>query len=61
VYGTSQEAQTELYIDILTFEVLTAVKMWIVVLRIVMPCGLVGVYERFGGTYYPEDGGGMFL
>jgi hypothetical protein len=35
------------------------------VLWVVTPCGLVGGYKLFGGTYYlhssPEDGGSMFL
>jgi hypothetical protein len=45
------------------FEVFTAVKMKMVVFRIVTPCGLAGVYERFRITYCfsPEDGGSMFL
>jgi hypothetical protein len=33
------------------FEVLTAVKMLMLVFWIVTPCGLVGRYQRFGGTY----------
>jgi hypothetical protein len=32
-------------------EVLTAVRMSILVLWIVTPCGLVGTYQRFGETY----------
>jgi hypothetical protein len=32
-------------------EVLTAVKMSLLGFRIVMPCGLVGRYQRFGGKY----------
>jgi hypothetical protein len=48
------------------FEVLTAVKMSMLVFWVVMPCGLVGKYQRFGGTYClhlfsPEDGGTIFL
>jgi hypothetical protein len=47
------------------FEVLTAVKMQIFVFLVETPCGFVGRYQRFGGTYYiylnPEDGGSMFL
>jgi hypothetical protein len=37
------------------FEVITAVKMSILVLWVVMLCGLVGRYLS------PEDGGSMFL
>jgi hypothetical protein len=37
------------YID--RFEVLTAVKMLIVVFWVVTPCSLVGGYQRLGGTY----------
>jgi hypothetical protein len=33
------------------FEVLTAVKMSILVFWVVTQCGLVGRYQRFGGTY----------
>jgi hypothetical protein len=28
---------------------------------VLMACRLVGRYQDFGGTYYPEDGGSMFL
>jgi hypothetical protein len=45
------------------FEVLTAAKISMLVLRVVMPCGLVGTYRRFGeaycfhlqGRYNPKD------
>jgi hypothetical protein len=33
------------------FEVLTAVKMLMVVFWVVTPCGLVGGYQHFRGTY----------
>jgi hypothetical protein len=33
------------------FEVLTAVKMSMLLFWIVTPCGLVGRYQGFGGTY----------
>jgi hypothetical protein len=45
------------------FEILTAVKMSMLILWVVMSCGLLG----FGGTYClhlhftPESGGSMFL
>jgi hypothetical protein len=47
----------------LRFEVLTVVKMLIVVFQIVMSYSLVGGYQHFGGIYYinPEGGGDMFL
>jgi hypothetical protein len=32
----------------MTFEVLTAVKMWIMVLWVMTPCSLVDGYQRFG-------------
>jgi hypothetical protein len=35
----------------MTFEVLTAVKMSMVVFRVATQCGLIGRYQRFGGTY----------
>jgi hypothetical protein len=35
---------------IFNLEVLTGVKMTMVVFWIVMPCGLVGGYQHFGGT-----------
>jgi hypothetical protein len=38
-------------ISTLRFEVLTALKMSILVKWVVTPCGLVGRYQRFGGTY----------
>jgi hypothetical protein len=37
-------------------KIFTAVKMWIVVFRIVTPFSLVDGYQSFGGTYLPEDG-----
>jgi hypothetical protein len=43
------------------FEVLTAVKISIMVFWVVTPCGLAGTYHRFGGTYCPEDGCSMFV
>jgi hypothetical protein len=33
------------------FSVLTAVNMSMLVYWVVTPCGLVGRYKRFGGTY----------
>jgi hypothetical protein len=50
-------------------EVLTVVKASMLVLWVVMPCGLVGANQRFGGIYYLdfptnlslEDGGSTFL
>jgi hypothetical protein len=36
----------------------------VLVFWVVTPCGLVGRYQRFGGTYSvlcPEDGGSMFF
>jgi hypothetical protein len=51
----------------LRFEVLTAVKVSVIVFWVVMPCGLVYDYECSGGIYSlylhfnPEDGGDMFL
>jgi hypothetical protein len=36
---------------ILRFEDITALKMSIVVFWAATPCGLAGVYQRFGGTY----------
>jgi hypothetical protein len=52
----------------LRFEVLRAVQMSVLVLWVVTPCGLVGRYQRFGGTFCfhlqdlsPEDGSGMFI
>jgi hypothetical protein len=33
-------------------EVLTTVKMSILVFWVVTPCGLIGRYQRFGGIYY---------
>jgi hypothetical protein len=49
--------------DIL-FQVLTAVKMLIVVFWVVMPCGFAGSYQCFRGTYHlhqhPEDEGNTF-
>jgi hypothetical protein len=33
------------------FEVLRAVKISMLVFWVVMPCGLVGRYQRFGGKY----------
>jgi hypothetical protein len=44
----------------LRFEVLMVVKMSMAVFWHVVPCGLVGGHQRFGGTYDPEDGGDMF-
>jgi hypothetical protein len=35
----------------LRFEVLTAVKMSVLFFWVVTLCGLVGKYQRFGGTY----------
>jgi hypothetical protein len=35
----------------LRFEVLTAVKISTLVFWVVTPCGLVGRYQRFGGTH----------
>jgi uncharacterized membrane protein YqjE len=35
----------------MTFEVLTVVKMTMLVIWVVTPCGLVGRYQRFGQTY----------
>jgi hypothetical protein len=50
---------------ILRSEVHTAVKMLMLVFWIVMPCGLVVRYQRFGGIYYLHlqvwNGGSMFL
>jgi hypothetical protein len=49
------------------FKVLRTVKMHMVVFWVVMPCGFVGEYHRFGRTYYtvsifnPEYGDSMFL
>jgi hypothetical protein len=44
------------------FEVLTAVKMPILVFWFVKPYGLVSRCQRFGGRYFrPEDGGSMFF
>jgi hypothetical protein len=40
--------------------VLMAVKMSMLVLWVITPCGLVGRYQRFGATYR-EDGGSIFL
>jgi hypothetical protein len=39
------------------FEVLTAVKMSVLFLWVVTPCGLIGRYQHFGETYYhnPEE------
>jgi hypothetical protein len=49
----------------LTFDVLTAVKMSIVVFRVLTPCDLVGGYQCFGGTYrlhlQGDDGGDTLL
>jgi hypothetical protein len=45
----------------MTFEVLTVVKMSMLVFWVVLPRRLVGTYECFGGTYclhlqgYPEE------
>jgi hypothetical protein len=39
---------------------LAAMKMLIVIFWVVTPCGLVGGYQLFGGTY-PEDGDDTFL
>jgi hypothetical protein len=33
------------------FEVTTAVKMSMLIFWVVTPCGLVGRYQSFGGTY----------
>jgi hypothetical protein len=51
------------YIIFMRFELLSAVKMLMLVFWVVTPCGLVRRYHRFGGTYTsgPEDGGRMFL
>jgi hypothetical protein len=35
----------------MTFEVLVAVKMFMLVFRVVMPHGLVHTNQHFGGTY----------
>jgi hypothetical protein len=43
------------------FEVLTVVKMLMLVFWVATPCGLVGRYEHTASTFSPEDGGSMFL
>jgi hypothetical protein len=48
----------------LRYEVLTAVKMSMLVFSILTPCGFVGRYQRFVGTassFGAEDEGSMFL
>jgi hypothetical protein len=39
------------------FEVLTKVKLSVLVLWVVTPYGVVGRYQRFGETYYPLSSG----
>jgi hypothetical protein len=36
------------------------VKMLMLVVWVVVPSGLVGGYQCFGGTFCPEDSGNMF-
>jgi hypothetical protein len=43
----------------LKLQVLTAVKMSILVIGVVTPCVLVGGYRRFGGTYCLHLQGGV--
>jgi hypothetical protein len=43
------------------FQVLTAVKMPMLIFWVVTLCGFAGRYHRFGGTYCSEDGGNMFF
>jgi hypothetical protein len=67
----SPQVQTRIMIFVkykpMRFDVLTAVKMSMLVFWVVTPCGLVGRYQRFGGTYclylqdWSEDGGRTFL
>jgi hypothetical protein len=42
------------------FEVLTEVKLPMLVFWVVTPCGKVDRYQHFGG-FNPEDGGSVFL
>jgi hypothetical protein len=50
-------------IDVIGFEVLTAVSMKIAVFWLVAPCSLVEVYQRFRGpiAIRPDDGGSKDL
>jgi hypothetical protein len=41
----------EKFEEVMRFEILTAEKMSMLVFWVVMPCGLVGRHQRFGGTY----------
>jgi hypothetical protein len=43
------------------FGVLIAVKVLMLVFWVITPCGLVGRYHHFAGTYCPEDGGCMLF
>jgi hypothetical protein len=59
-YGVFKLEQTPYF----RFEVLTAVKMSMLIFWVVPPCGLVNRYLHFGGTYClfsPEEGGSVFL
>jgi len=53
------------YVQVARFEVFTAVKIQVEVFRVVTPCNVVIVYQRFGGpncfTLHPEDKGNMDL
>jgi hypothetical protein len=53
----------EVTIRDMRFEVLTAVKMPMLVFWVATPCGFLGRYQRFGDIYYlsHEDGDSMFL
>jgi hypothetical protein len=46
-----RRSATDSSINNLRFEVLTAVKMQMLVLWVVTPCGLVGKYQGFGAIY----------
>jgi hypothetical protein len=45
-YGNTKGQQKEV-----RFEVLTAMKVSMLVFWVVSPCGLIGRYQSFGGTY----------
>jgi hypothetical protein len=49
--GLVQHLDTRVSYRMVGFGVLTAMKMSMLVVRVVMPCGPVGRYRRFGGTY----------
>jgi hypothetical protein len=58
--GKNKSFESKVY-SMRDFEFFTEVKMMIVVLWVVTPCGLAGGYQRFGGTLNPVDGGDRFL